>query len=154
MGLDETFLSLRPKYPNLSENQLASSLDRVHRSLNPQQLQLIHSKHPNIVPLDQPVRGPILQIADDRPSPEMIVVTRERQEALEKALSQLPPSDQIILRLRYEHDLTLDQIAKLKGFESAQATDREIRKILTRLREHMTTNMAIRPVRKRDAKSV
>jgi DNA-directed RNA polymerase specialized sigma subunit len=37
--------------------------------------------------------------------------------------------------MRYEQDLTLEQVARVLGLENAQAADRRIREVLQRLRK-------------------
>jgi DNA-directed RNA polymerase specialized sigma24 family protein len=43
----------------------------------------------------------------------------------------------LLLRLRFDQDLTLEQIARLTGMESAQSVDRRIRRVLQELRQRM-----------------
>jgi DNA-directed RNA polymerase specialized sigma24 family protein len=52
-----------------------------------------------------------------------------------RALARLPSADRFMLRLRFEQDLTLDQVARLSGLPDAQTADRRLRKILDVLRQ-------------------
>jgi DNA-directed RNA polymerase specialized sigma subunit len=62
----------------------------------------------------------------------------ERRSALIRALSRLERNDRLLLQLRYEEGLTLEQVSRLAGLGNAQRADRRIREILQRLREGMS----------------
>jgi DNA-directed RNA polymerase specialized sigma subunit len=42
--------------------------------------------------------------------------------------------DRLLLQLRYEQELTLEQVARVLHLENAQQADRRIREVLSRLR--------------------
>ena len=52
-------------------------------------------------------------------------------------IARLPEQERLLIRLRFEHDLTLDQIAKLTGLKDAQTVDRRLRQILDSMRESL-----------------
>ena len=62
---------------------------------------------------------------------------KERQTALARALERLSKRERLLVRLRFEQELTLEQIAKLLDMGNAQRADRQIKEILTRLREEV-----------------
>lgn len=43
------------------------------------------------------------------------LASAEQREALSRAVAKLPPADQLLLRLRFEHDLSARQVATLLG---------------------------------------
>jgi len=51
-------------------------------------------------------------------SPDLALQQRELRAALDRALATLDPSDRLVLRLRFEDDLSVPQIAQLLGEES------------------------------------
>jgi DNA-directed RNA polymerase specialized sigma subunit len=53
-------------------------------------------------------------------------------------MSKLSPQEQLLLRLRFEQDLTLQEIARIAGLKDAQSADRNIRALLERVRAGMT----------------
>lgn len=61
----------------------------------------------------------------------------ERRGALDRALDRLSKRERLLVRLRFEQELTLEQIAKLLDLGNAQRADRQIKEILARLREEM-----------------
>jgi len=74
-------------------------------------------------------------ITDPRPDPEMRATDKQRKAALRKMVSRLPAPDRLLIRLRFEQELTLDQIAKLTGLKDPQTADRRVRRILESMRE-------------------
>ena len=48
---------------------------------------------------------------------------------------QLSKRQRLLIRLRFEQELTLDQIANLLDLGNAQRVDRQIKDVLARLRE-------------------
>jgi RNA polymerase sigma factor (sigma-70 family) len=74
-------------------------------------------------------------VADPRASPEAQAITRERYDHLMNKLRQLSHEERLLVRLRFEQELTLDQIAKLLNVGNAQRVDRQLKQILSQLRE-------------------
>jgi DNA-directed RNA polymerase specialized sigma subunit len=50
-------------------------------------------------------------------------------------MSKLEPNERLLIRLRFEEGLTLDQVAKMLGLGNAQRVDREINESLSKLRK-------------------
>ena len=55
-------------------------------------------------------------------------------EVLE-ALAAIGVPERLLIRLRYEEELTLEQIARLSGLPDAQTVDRRIKQVLAALRK-------------------
>ncbi len=142
MLLDETFLSLRTRFPSLTQQQLAESLERIRQSLTARQLWLLTQRNPKIAPLriDLPGDERTLdqQIPDTAPGPETLTMLAQQRAALARALSNLSKPERLLLRLRFEQDLTLEELARVTKLGNAQSVDRRIRKIFDRLRKDMT----------------
>ena len=73
------------------------------------------------------------QVADPRPDPETLARRREQRAALSRAMRSLPDAERVLLRCRFEEEMTLAQIARLAGLADAQAADRAIQAVLKRL---------------------
>jgi len=58
---------------------------------------------------------------------------------LARALRKLPANEKLLLRLRFEQEMTLDQISKLLQMGNAQRVDRQIKQILAALRVQLET---------------
>ncbi len=141
MGEEAALFHLRPRFPALSLERLAEAVARVRKALAPRQLWLLSTRKGSWVSFDEPrpTSGgkPFPHPTDPGPDPETLAVSNERRSTLARALSRLPRHDRLLLRLRFDQDLTLEQIARLTGMESAQSVDRRIRNVLEELRHRM-----------------
>lgn len=141
LTVEEAFLTVTPRFPSLSRHELASSLDRIRSSLTPRQLWLLSTSRPRFEPLlktesveDTPLLG---LIPDPSLDPERLAAQRQELSALAAALADLPASERLLLRLRFEQGLTLEQVARLASLPDAQTADRRLRKILEGLRNRL-----------------
>ena len=148
MSSREALEELRPLFPRLSEARLAATIERLSSRLTPRQNWLLQMRHPRLVPLINPVAegDPTgeRQIPNGGPGPEVLASRREQAELLDRALDSLSASDRLILRLRFEQDSTLQEIAQALGLKNAQAADRRIRSALEELRGRMLDGKAER----------
>jgi RNA polymerase sigma factor (sigma-70 family) len=137
-SLEEAFMQLRGRYPDLTREQVAASWERIQGLLTPRQLFLLGVRRPKLEPLEAAEEGwPEQQLADPGPDPESLAALEEQRTALAQALSRLPAPDRLLIRLRFEHELTLEEVARLTKSGDAQSVDRRIRGILERLRKEM-----------------
>jgi RNA polymerase sigma factor (sigma-70 family) len=88
---------------------------------------------------DRPVSEPLEDhwFTDPHPDPEMRAASQQRESSLRRMVAGLPDPERLLIRLRFEQDLTLDQIAKLTGLKDAQTVDRRVRQILDSMRESL-----------------
>jgi RNA polymerase sigma factor (sigma-70 family) len=135
---DEACLHLRPRFPDLTLGQLEESVGRIEATLTTRQRWLLGTRaaQRSALTLDQPERTP-LAIPDTQPDPEAQAILGERRAALAKALSGLSKRERLLVRLRFEQDLTFDQIATLLDMGNAQRADRQIKNVLARLHESL-----------------
>lgn len=70
-------------------------------------------------------------------SPDRRVEAAERRTAVEAALAVLAPADRLVLRLRFEDELSVPEIARLLGEDSPFRLYRRIEKTLSVLRESL-----------------
>ncbi len=138
---EESLAMLTSGYPNVTQARLVQSRERIEKGLTVTQRWLLskratHGNGGGIANLEE-VDNLILDLPDPRPNPEMQAVLNERKVKLERALANLSPKERLLIRLRFEQDLTLDQAAKLLGLGNAQRTDRQLKEILGRLRKEM-----------------
>ncbi len=82
--------------------------------------------------------------ADPAPDPEALVALRETHEHVSAALASLNDSDRLLVRLRYQEGLTLQQVAKLVGLKNAQTADRRLREIIDHLRQALGVEAPVR----------
>ena len=142
MTLSETRYALDILFPKLTEARIAESVERIERCLSSRQRWLLSTRQVRLQPLTSPSSEegrPIEQeIPNPGPDPETVAELRERRAALTHALSQLSKSERLLLRLRYEQELSLAEVARLAKLSNAQQADRRIRKALEALRKEMS----------------
>ena len=140
-SFDEALESLRSSFPNLTPAQLVESTARIDRELKPKQRKLLDAQHyqqfsPGTTSLGETdVAG--RDVWDPAPNPEAQVVFAQRATALRRALSQLPQRERLLIRLRFEQELTLEQVAKLMDLGNAQRVERQIKAVLEKLRKEL-----------------
>jgi len=138
LSLDDAFQSLRTVYPTLTHAQLQESTIRINSSLTARQSRLLAARQAN------PDQAANLETTaaeatfpDPAPNPETLALLKERATTLRQALGRLPPRERLLIRLRYEQELTLEQIAELLDLGNAQRAERQIKAVLMKLREEL-----------------
>jgi RNA polymerase sigma factor (sigma-70 family) len=141
ISAEETLQLLQSKFPEATSERLAGSRERIEQVLTTRQRWLLSvrfGRRPQGTNTTfEEVEAAPLEIADQRPDPEAKTLLAERKEALDRALAHLSKRDRLLIRLRFEQELTLEQIAKLLALGNAQRADRQIKEILARLREEL-----------------
>ena len=145
MNLQETLEILRYSYPHITRAQVADAAAKLQNQITPRQRRLLLARRPKVESLSARSEGsPAMRDlpADDESSdPEVAADNRQWEAALSNALKEFDPADLLILRLRFQRDLSLAEIATLTGIANAQAVDRQIQKIVDVLRQRMTALM-------------
>ncbi|MCL5287225.1 MAG: sigma-70 family RNA polymerase sigma factor [Acidobacteria bacterium] len=139
---EDAFLKLSAHFPGWTRLQLSESVERISSVLTTRQRWLLRVRHNRFVEERVPVEASaeeedhrVEQLPDGVPNPESRAIQEEQRHRLQRAVGHLSPGDQLLLQMRYEQDLTLEQVARVLGLENAQAADRKIREVLQRLRE-------------------
>jgi RNA polymerase sigma factor (sigma-70 family) len=138
-SIAHTFACLAPIIPGLTLSSVEESAERLGARLSPRERWLLSSRQVSIESFDADGEDgfAILDIPDLMPDPEHASMDRECQRALAATISALPAADQLLLRLRFEQDLTLAEIARVAGLKDAQTADRKIRAVLDQVRGRM-----------------
>lgn len=136
---NETLHSLKPLWAGLDREQLGNAAARVARSLRGRQTWLVLTHRPRLQSLSADVTeaDPAETepgLVDPRPDPERDAATQEQLAALQAALQALAPQSRLILQLRYEQELTLEEVARLAGLSGVAQVERQIRRALQTLR--------------------
>lgn len=139
---NETFHTLKALWPALTREQLAGAASRVAGTLSSRQSWLLLARRPRLQSLsDAPSEadpvGAEAGLVDPRPDPEQDALAHESLGALRDAIERLPPRDRLLVRLRHEQELPLEEIARLTGLSGASQVERQIQKALDVLRERM-----------------
>ncbi len=141
ISFDETFQSLRSTFSDITHTRLAESSARIEKELTTKQRRLLDAR------LSQQAShksesfeesaGAHANVADPAPNPEAQAVLEERATALRRALGRLPQRERLLIRLRFEQELTLEQVARLLDLGNAQRVERQIKVVLAKLRNEL-----------------
>jgi RNA polymerase sigma factor (sigma-70 family) len=81
------------------------------------------------------------QVRDSSPDPEMMAAKREEILALGSGLRSLTSEQRLALRLRYQQELTFQEIACVLGLKNAQAADRFLHETITLLQQKLNPRL-------------
>jgi RNA polymerase sigma factor (sigma-70 family) len=130
----ECLRRLRPRFPDLTDQQLSEINSRLFSLLSPQQRWQLGMRMATTGPqgetLTLDVDDDSMQLEDASAGPEEVAQDEQQQERLAAALAQLPPPQRLLLRLRYEQDLTLAEVARLTGLHDPFRANRQIQAAL------------------------
>jgi RNA polymerase sigma factor (sigma-70 family) len=139
MPVGEAFAFLRMRMPDLTEHEFSSSIDRIQNSLTARQMFLACARRPRLQSLEELLESEAREATDQirytGPDPESLAVAGQRRSKLAEALAAIGVPERLLIRLRYEEELTLEQIARLSGLPDAQTVDRRIKQVLAALRK-------------------
>jgi len=135
----ETLVSLAPHFPQLTSETLSEAIKTINQELTGNQRWLLEARSRHKAGAGEPGNGnhPVGDAVDSRPSPEFEAIQNERRAKVERALKKLSKADKLLIRLRFEEDLTLKQIADLLELGNAQRVDRRIKEVLTLIRDEL-----------------
>lgn len=140
-SLDETLQLLRSNFPAITQAQLAESSARIEKELTTKQRRLLDARlswqASQTSSGFEEALAAHANVPDPAPSPEAQTLSKERATTLRRALGRLPPRERLLIRLRFEQDLTLEQVAKLLDLGNAQRVERQIKAVLEKLREEL-----------------
>ena len=131
---------LASSFAGATDEQLKESRERIETTLTPRQRSLL-TLRPHYARDGGAGTGlgpDLMSVPDPRPDPETEAIRNERTRMLSGALKTIAARDRLLLRLRFEEGLTLDQCARLLDLDNAQRVDRRIREVLDRLRRAMS----------------
>lgn len=133
--------ALRARFPTVTLAQLSEVRSRIHTLLSSRQRWVLSTQRRAPVSLDDPdvasmkIVGNALRSSES--GPDLLVEIHDDQQRLRKALDQLEPRQRLLLKLRYQQDLTLDRVVRLTGISSPSQASREIDRALAALAKVM-----------------
>lgn len=130
---------MKALWPGLDREQFGQAAVRVGKSLRGRQLWLLLTHRPRLQSLSAspPEEDPAERepgLADPGADPEGDAEAGERLAALRDALHSLPPRTRLVLQLRFEQGLTLEEVARLAGLSGVAQAERQIQQALEALR--------------------
>ena len=134
---------LLPRFPDLTAARLSEINARLFRLLTPQQRWQLTVRTPVLKPVTGGLSleddSPACQVAQSGSDPEDLAAELQEQRRLRDALARLPAEQRLLLRLRYEQDLSLAEVARLTGQPDPFRVNRQVQAALRALAEHMRT---------------
>src|SRR5262249_48149964 len=128
----EAFELLIGRFPELTPARVSDAVERINRILTASQSRTLQNRSaPQSIERDEPV------LADQRADPEAQAIENEKRSMVLRALKRLPSEKRLLLKLRFEEALTLEELARLLNLGNAQRADREIKQALSLLRREL-----------------
>jgi RNA polymerase sigma factor (sigma-70 family) len=134
LSIAACYEAIRVRFPDLTEVQLAGVIRRLNRKLTPRQHWLLATRGRITVSFDDPeVQGEASLLSGGGDDPENRAVSDEQQRRVSAALRQLDPQQRLLLQLRYQQGLTLQEVARLAGFDDLFRARYLVQQALARL---------------------
>ncbi|HET7204633.1 MAG TPA: sigma-70 family RNA polymerase sigma factor [Steroidobacteraceae bacterium] len=137
MSRAECLHALEARFPGLTDRHVAEINARLFALLTPlQRWQLSTRTVPSrplddASPADAEDRAAVLE--ETGPGPAEVAQKQQEADLLHAAMARLPPQQRLLLRLRYEQDLTLAEVARLTGHADPFRAKRQIEAALAAL---------------------
>ena len=145
LSAEEAREELSRRGVELSFATVEERICELRRCLSSRQLWLLSSGKAMLDSIDAEEEGTYtVEPADPAPDPESLATLRETHQHVSAALASLTDSDRLLIRLRYQEGLTLQQVAKLVGLKDAQTADRRLRDIIDHLRQALGVQHLVR----------
>jgi len=142
LSASEAVISLRSQHPQLTSQQVEDCLESLFRSLKPRQRFLLSLRRAMAGSPDgltgESDEAALQQVPDPQPDAERLFILEEQRASLARSVARLEDVERLLIRLRFEQGLTLQQVAIVAGLPDAQTADRRIKAILGRLRKEMS----------------
>lgn len=127
MDKETCFQTLKADFPDLTRELVRKAVVRVYSLLTPRQRwQICVANRRRAKARAAFAEERLDYLPDPAIGPEVEAQRRQQIETLNSALAQLPTSQRLLVRLRYQEGLTLKQIARLKYRDDVNHTWRQI----------------------------
>jgi RNA polymerase sigma factor (sigma-70 family) len=151
MSREQCLQELMPRFPHLTDAAISEINGRLFTLLTPQQRWQLSTRAAVLKPVSCGVPpeddDPAWQLAEPGPGPDDLAAESQEQQRLAQALAMLSAEDRLLLRLRYEQNLTLAEVARLTNQPDPFRANRRIQSALKALAEIMN-DPGVRPDRK------
>ena len=117
LSIPACYQALSGRFPEVTEVQLAAMVRRISGTLTSRQHWLLATRNKPVLSLDEPEVRREASLAADGEDPERRAADEEQQARLEAALQQLDSQQRLLLKLRYQQNLTLQEVARLAGLQ-------------------------------------
>jgi RNA polymerase sigma-70 factor (ECF subfamily) len=137
MSRAQCVAALAPRFPGLTEATVSEINARLFALLTPQQrweLSVRAAAHRPVLFGDGTGDDDAAwQVATPGPGPDDVAAEAQEQRRLQDAMSRLPAEQRLLLRLRYEQNLSLAEVARLTGQPDPFRANRRVQAALAAL---------------------
>ena len=142
LSRDETLEGLRANWPATKMDDLIEMENRIENFLNPLQRWILNTRQQGRVEItswsDSEDSEPVTaELIDPAPNPEAIVLDDQQRTTLHECLAVLSDEERLVVRLRFDEELSLKEISRLIGLGDPQRVHRLLSAILHKLHEAM-----------------
>ena len=138
VGLQTCLVSMQAEFPDLTEFQLAGAVTRINKALTPKQQWLLSTRHAQTVSLDGlKIGSEICEPVESGHDPEQATARGQQHDKLQQALVKLTPHHRLLIKLRYQQDLSLREVARLTRLGDPFRARRHIQTALAELAKHL-----------------
>ena len=135
----EIVQQIRELFPAVAADDVFAIEEKLEKSLTARQRWLLSSRRQtqqiSAIAVGEEENDPIaFEPVDSQPNQEMVFATGEEKAQLRNLVGSLPANERLLLQLRFEQELSLDEVAKLCGLGDGQRVHRRITAILKKLR--------------------
>jgi RNA polymerase sigma factor (sigma-70 family) len=140
LGFQTCLNTLQAEFPRLTEPQLASAVSRVSEVLTPRQHWLLSTRQSEVASLDDPAMSASdRQPADPGAGPERVAQASQSHVRLQAALALLDSQQRLLIKLRYQQELSLKEVARLTRLGDPFRARRHIQAALAELAKQLKT---------------
>lgn len=138
----ETLHKLQLRFPGMGLSELSEIEEHLQGSMTSRQQWILGTRRQPEFSAPVAIAGDgdepsTLEVADPSPSQETQITDKEELMRLWKSVASLPAQERLLLQLRFEQELSLDEIARLCDLHDAQRVHRTLSAVLKKLRNAM-----------------
>ena len=141
MTLQECWHALQPRFPDLTKERLTDIVGHLYTILTSRHHWLLSTRSREVRSLSEPPSPDESRASsepeDPGPGPETLAELEQERTTLLRAMSHLTSLQRVLLRLRYQDDLTLKEVARLTGLGDPFRAKRQVQAALDALAERL-----------------
>jgi RNA polymerase sigma factor (sigma-70 family) len=122
--------ALRVRFPELTDKTLTDAIRRINSVLTQRQRWLLQARHVRLKSIDEKHTEALTDIA---PGPEQLAEGDQQNRALARAMDLLSDHERLLIRFRFEQDLSFREIARLTRLGDPFRARRQVHAALDRL---------------------
>lgn len=132
LGIHSCLCLLHERFPDITRADLSAALSRIQSALTGRQRWRLANQQGRVLVLG--TNGlPASDPPDPQPGPEQTRSLEEGRNQLRQAVKQLDETDRYLLRLRFEHDMSYEDVARVAGLTNLFQARRRVKAALARL---------------------